>query len=287
MMSGKGGAGYDLVAGADALDEVELEPRGARRDRRYDGAKEEKDEGDAGDAGDADDADDADETRGFLATGSGSARLDAEAAGGPTSSSPPFAPLGLGAHHRPGEDAPSPWPLSRRMARVVAVSFVTCLAVCIGFKFVADNTGLVLSLGHAAGSPGSGAKGAAGEDDDAGCRTATTVPQHFQTTPQLWPGPTQTGRPAFLAQTVTIDPTATYMANQPLQTNIAVEGMGRGDGSIFDHMGYLSPYHPAPGFGVQEYALPPGAEIVQLQVRIVEGGRGSSYPRCRARHANE
>ena len=36
---------------------------------------------------------------------------------------------------------------------------------------------------------------------------------------------------------------------------------------------YLSPYTPSSGFGVNEYPLPAGAEIIQLQVFI--------YKQCR------
>lgn len=102
-----------------------------------------------------------------------------------------------------------------------------------------------------------------------------TVPQYFQTSPELWAGPTKTGVPAFLAQTRTFDPTASFVPNQPLQTAIPIEGMGAANESIFQMMGYLSPYMPSPGFGVDEYPLPAGAEIVQLQMLSRHGSR---YP---------
>lgn len=108
------------------------------------------------------------------------------------------------------------------------------------------------------------------------CATPTsTVPQYFQTSPELWAGPTKTGVPAFLAQTRTFDPTASFVPNQPLQTAIPIEGMGAANESIFQMMGYLSPYMPSPGFGVDEYPLPAGAEIVQLQMLSRHGSR---YP---------
>lgn len=109
-----------------------------------------------------------------------------------------------------------------------------------------------------------------------------TVPQYFQTSPELWAGPTATGAPAFLAQTRTFDPTATFVPNQPLQTAIPIDGMGGSNESIFQMMGYLSPYMPSPGFGVHEYPLPAGADIVQLQMlsrhgaRYPTGGTGSN-----------
>lgn len=63
------------------------------------------------------------------------------------------------------------------------------------------------------------------------------VPQHFQTSPELWPGPTATGKAAFLAQTVAFEPTATYVPNEPLQTAIPI--VGAKNDSIFHHMGYV------------------------------------------------
>lgn len=101
------------------------------------------------------------------------------------------------------------------------------------------------------------------------------VPQYFQTSPELWAGPTVTGAPAFMAQTRVIDATATYVPNEPLQTSIPIEGMQQGNDSIFKLMGYLSPYSPAPGFGVDEYPLPQDAEIVQVQMLSRHGAR---YP---------
>lgn len=121
-----------------------------------------------------------------------------------------------------------------------------------------------------------------GEDGETGtswaCRDAkrgSRPPQYFQTSPQLWAGPTATGKPAFLAQTRTFEPSATFVPNQPLQTDIPVSGMQAGNQSIFHNMGYLSPYQPSPGFGVDEYPLPPGADIVQVQMLSRHGSR---YP---------
>lgn len=89
-----------------------------------------------------------------------------------------------------------------------------------------------------------------------------TVPDYFQTTPQLWAGPTATGKAPFLAQTDVVTNPST-----PLQTGVPIVGNTQNQ-SIFEHMGYLSPYFPNPsGFGVNEYPLPEGAKIVQVQVR--------------------
>ncbi|OAA48687.1 3-phytase A precursor [Metarhizium rileyi] len=113
-----------------------------------------------------------------------------------------------------------------------------------------------------------------GKNDSCPCRPKD-VPQYFQTSPELWAGPTPTGRPAFMAQTRTFDPTATYVPNEPLQTSIPIEGMGSGNESVFKMMGYLSPYTPSPGFGVDEFPLPAGAEILQVQMLSRHGSR---YP---------
>ena len=101
------------------------------------------------------------------------------------------------------------------------------------------------------------------------------VPQYFQTSPELWPGPTATGQAAFMAQTRVFEPTQTYVPNEPLQTGVPIEGMQDMDRSIFKMMGYLSPYSPSPGFGVDEYPIPAGAEIVQVQMLSRHGSR---YP---------
>ncbi|KAK7571332.1 hypothetical protein V3481_018548 [Fusarium oxysporum f. sp. vasinfectum] len=103
------------------------------------------------------------------------------------------------------------------------------------------------------------------------------VPQYFQTSPELWPGATATGKPAFMAQTRAFEPTAaaTFVPNDPLQTSIPIEGMKEGNQSIFKMMGHLSPYFPSPGFGVDEYPIPEGAEIVQMQMLSRHGAR---YP---------
>lgn len=120
-----------------------------------------------------------------------------------------------------------------------------------------------------------GGSGAGGDGCDCAPEATPTVPQYFQTSPELWAGPTATGAPAFLAQTRTFDPTATFVPNAPLQTAVPIEGMGAQNESIFQMMGYLSPYMPSPGFGVNEYPLPPGADIVQVQMLSRHGAR---YP---------
>ncbi|ROW18131.1 hypothetical protein VPNG_00096 [Cytospora leucostoma] len=151
--------------------------------------------------------------------------------------------------------------------RTIVVSLISCilLSVAINLAFSPAIFG-----GHRPGS-------------DCDCSNPTPkVPQYFQTSPQLWAGPTATGAPAFLAQTRAFDPAATFVPNQPLQTAVPVEGATSGNESIFQMMGFLTPYMPSPGFGVSEYPLPAGAEIVQLQMlsrhgsRYPTGGTGSN-----------
>lgn len=132
---------------------------------------------------------------------------------------------------------------------------------CVAF-LLATNTYLLLPYLFPGISPGAG-------------DSTYHVPQYFQTVPELWPGPTATGQPAFLAQTRVIDPASTYVPNAPLQTAVPIQGMQDGNRSIFHMMGYLTPYSPSLGFGVDEYPLPEGAEIIQVQMLSRHGSR---YP---------
>ncbi|KAG9248531.1 acid phosphatase [Calycina marina] len=107
--------------------------------------------------------------------------------------------------------------------------------------------------------------------------TSTKVPQYFQTYPELWAGPTATGRAPFLAQTnpVSFAATATFVPTNPLETAVPVVGQNQNE-SIFHLMGHLSPYFSNPnGFGVAEFPLPAGANISQVQMLSRHGSR---YP---------
>jgi len=89
-----------------------------------------------------------------------------------------------------------------------------------------------------------------------------------QTPSETYAGPTATGSAPFLAQTnpVLFGPSMTYLANMPLETAETIPGNSQ-DQNIFRLMGNMSPYFSSPvGFGVQEYPLPPGANITQVQV---------------------
>lgn len=152
--------------------------------------------------------------------------------------------------------------------RAILITIISCLLVFVALN-LAINPGVFGFRSHT------------GSDCDCSGPTPK-VPQYFQTSPELWAGPTATGAPAFLAQTWTLNPTATYVPNQPLQTAIPIEGMSSNNESIFQMMGFLSPYTPSPGFGVEEHPLPAGADIVQVQMlsrhgsRYPTGGTGSN-----------
>lgn len=149
-----------------------------------------------------------------------------------------------------------------------ALAFTLALSLCLGLNYVSNNaTPFHSNTSHAAASSNSNRP----------CSPSTSsVPQFFQTTPELWAGPTPTGKPAFLAQTRTWE--SGYVPNSPLQTDVPLVGGIPADGeerSIFEMMGYLSPYVPSPGFGVDEFPLPKGADVVQVQMLSRHGAR---YP---------
>ncbi|KAK0657505.1 acid phosphatase [Cercophora newfieldiana] len=151
-----------------------------------------------------------------------------------------------------------------------ALAFTLALTLCLALNFLTNNaTPFHSNTIHCPSNPNS-----------CPCSPPTTtssVPQYFQTTPELWAGPTPTGKPAFLAQTRTWKPEASYVPNSPLQTDVPLAGgaLPKQGKSIFEMMGYLSPYTPSPGFGVDEFPLPAGAEVVQVQMLSRHGAR---YP---------
>lgn len=77
------------------------------------------------------------------------------------------------------------------------------------------------------------------------------IPPYFDPNPELWPGPTATGRAPFLAQE-TVAPNFTPAPNQTIERL----------------WGHLSPYSSNyEGWGLDEYPLPVGASITQVHVR--------------------
>jgi hypothetical protein len=112
-----------------------------------------------------------------------------------------------------------------------------------------------------------------------GLATASaTEPWYYQTTPELFAGPTPTGLIApFLAQTnpAPWGAEASFVPNAPLETNLPIQGNSNNQ-SIFQLHGQLSSYFPNPvGFGPNEYPLPPGANISTVHVLHRHGAR---YP---------
>jgi hypothetical protein len=107
---------------------------------------------------------------------------------------------------------------------------------------------------------------------------SSTVPWYYQTSPQSFAGPTPTGLIApFLAQTnpAPFGVEASFVANQPLETNVPVSGNTQNQ-SIFQLHGQLSSYFPNPiGFGSNEYPVPPGSNISNVHVLHRHGAR---YP---------
>ncbi|KAF4636095.1 hypothetical protein G7Y89_g1994 [Cudoniella acicularis] len=83
--------------------------------------------------------------------------------------------------------------------------------------------------------------------------------QYFDPNPELWPGPTATGRAPFMAQE-TVVPSLDGNKNE----------------SIKRLWGHLSPYSPnTDGWGIEEFPVPPGAKITQVHTLHRHGSR---YP---------
>ncbi|KAJ5589862.1 hypothetical protein N7450_003834 [Penicillium hetheringtonii] len=105
---------------------------------------------------------------------------------------------------------------------------------------------------------------------------SSSVPDYFQTSYGPYAGPTKAGQAPFLAQaTLPSLGNNSYVPNTPVATDVPVDGTSNG-AEIFKYMGNLSPYMPNPsGFGVDEYALPPGSNITQMHMVHRHGSR---YP---------
>lgn len=150
----------------------------------------------------------------------------------------------------------------RSALKKAIIVVLTCVVLYGSYAILADR---VLSLAAARRAI------LFGEHSPSGCSTPTsTVPQYFQTSPELWAGPTSTGMAPFLAQTnpISFAATETFAPNNPLETGMPIIGQYHND-SIFHLMAHLSPYFSNPsGFGVAEYPLPPGAQISQVQVKF-------------------
>lgn len=114
--------------------------------------------------------------------------------------------------------------LGRRTTKAIAITVAACVIVFIVFMVISND-----AVSRLRGS-------VADAISDCECRSVDDVPLHFQTSPQVYAGPTATGPAPFLAQTVAFDAEATYVPNEPLQTAVPVEGMGKNE-NIFKLMG--------------------------------------------------
>lgn len=77
--------------------------------------------------------------------------------------------------------------------------------------------------------------------------SSSSIPQYYQTVPELFPGPTPTGPAAFLAETNPAPfPSTSYIPNTPLETQAPIANNPT-NGNIFQQMGQLSHYFPNPG----------------------------------------
>lgn len=147
---------------------------------------------------------------------------------GPLSAGTAYHPIGHDDEDMPSSPAPEMHKpaVPRRAYWAFLAAFLGCLVLCLGFSGFGQHLGLTIP-------------GARTQSDDCPCRPSD-VPQYFQTSPQLWAGPTATGKAAFLAQTVAFDPAATYVPNEPLRTSMPIVGMGAQDEGIFKLMGCVS-----------------------------------------------
>lgn len=166
---------------------------------------------------------------------------------------------------------PCPGQRLKRRLSVLLASCAVSLAVFFAFNILACN-GTLFGIKPRPSEPSAPAPLQAREyqssssSEDCPCKLTTTIPEYFNTSPGPWVGKTATGKAPFMAQTRTFDHAATYVPNAPLQTQVPVQGWQPGNLSIFDMMGFLTPYTPSTGFGVDEWPLPEGAEIIWLQV---------------------
>ena len=105
--------------------------------------------------------------------------------------------------------------------------------------------------------------------------TTTSPPDYFQTPPEIFAGPTPTGAAPFLALTNPAPfPGVSYIPPKPLETQEPIKNAPK-DGNIFQLLGNIAPYFPSPGFGVDEFPLPEGAEITWMNMISRHGAR---YP---------
>ncbi|KAK5173125.1 uncharacterized protein LTR77_003247 [Saxophila tyrrhenica] len=108
--------------------------------------------------------------------------------------------------------------------------------------------------------------------------TTSNPPDYFQTTPEIFQGPTPTGKEPFLRQTDDVQLSGvTYIPPSPLETQQPIQG-NSDDGNIFTLLGNIAPYHPSPGFGIDEHPLPEGANVTWVNMIARHGSRYPTEP---------
>jgi hypothetical protein len=131
-----------------------------------------------------------------------------------------------------------------RILRKAAILSITLVVLYCSYSMLFRSMLVVAGLGAGAGQ-------AAGSQPSGGVSAGSSkFSQYFDPNPEIYPGPTATGRAPFMAQE-TMAPTGE-----------------RNNRTIQQMFGHLSPYSPnIIGFGVEEQPLPPGANITQVHVR--------------------
>jgi len=115
-------------------------------------------------------------------------------------------------------------------------------------------------------------------------------PQHHKSTDGFFRGPTKTGSAPFLAETNPAPfSSVSYIPPSPLETQVPITG-NTNDSNIYQLFGQLSHYFPSPGFGVDEYPLPAGANISWVNMLSRHGSRypttGSGVARFGQKHSD-
>lgn len=108
--------------------------------------------------------------------------------------------------------------------------------------------------------------------------TTSSPPDYFQTTPEIFQGPTPTGKEPFLANTNQAPFSGvTYAPPSPLETQQPIQGNTDNE-NIFTLLANIAPYHASPGFGVDEHPLPEGSNITWVNMIARHGSRYPTDP---------
>jgi hypothetical protein len=108
--------------------------------------------------------------------------------------------------------------------------------------------------------------------------TTSSPPDYFQTTPEIFQGPTPTAGEPFLAQTNQAPFSGvTYIPPSPLETQQPIKGNSDNE-NIFTLLANIGPYHASPGFGVDEQPVPDGSNITWVNMIARHGSRYPTDP---------